>query len=387
MKIKVSSIYAYLISIWGFIYIFANLTTFYVSTGISLSRLYRYYSLVVFAFMYSKMAFDFFKNVPKYKIRLIILLVLLIISCLNTNSDFLYPAMIFLLASKNINIKHVLKKILDFQILAVFITITLYLVKILNDVTVYRAFGQARSSLGFEHPNTLGNILLQICLITFYVYSKNNRVRTYLTCVFSLLICFFVANSRTAAYIILIILICEFIESLFNNIRSNKIIRLIKSLFTNNSSVIFIALIVLSVLSASGIIRIGISDQTFQARFILMRNYFNAYKLNLFGRNLYIGNSDQSMMAYYDQARWDLRTLDNSYIYLLLGFGVVITVCFFVLFILRLKMAAKAKDYILIIVFLMYAIDGFLETTLIRTCFNYFILTFTDVIWNKKLKN
>ena len=107
-----------------------------------------------------------------------------------------------------------------------------------------------------------------------------------------------------------------------------------------------------------------------------MQDYFSIYSLTLWGQKVLTGSAAASLYGF--------STLDNSYIYFLLSYGVVLFVLYFYYFIrLIWKYKKENKAQRLVIIFF-YAIYGFSETVAIRFVYNYSLIFLKDVVWGKK---
>lgn len=384
----VSDLYYILLILWSITYTIgrhSNYITGSESAGSTANNIVRIVFLSIYILLVIKTVFDFFFIKSKQRLFISLMAVLLVVSYIHIQVDFLYPALLFIMASKNVDIKKALKGVLYAQIVSVLFTIVSARAGIIIDgITAFRD-GVNRYSLGFNHPNTIGQCLLTISMLTFYFYYKKRPLQVYFTLIVSFVISYWIASSRTAAALLVVVFICQVFISLNNN--GFKYINRLTSWILNNLKFIVPIVIVVNILAATGYVRFGLNDNTFQIRYSLAYNYLQHYKINLFGRNLYFGGDDTRAGRYVNNnLNYSLTVLDNAYIYLLLGFGIVVVLCFFLAYFLRMRMAGLEKDYAIIFVLLVYLLCGFMETALIRFCFNYFILFFADLLWKQKIR-
>ena len=79
-----------------------------------------------------------------------------------------------------------------------------------------------------------------------------------------------------------------------------------------------------------------------------------------------------------------LYTLDNGYMYLLLGYGIIAFTLFLFGNFLLSKRLIKNKMFIPLIIIFIYALYGFAETTMIRFTYNFSVIFFSYILWNNK---
>jgi hypothetical protein len=74
-------------------------------------------------------------------------------------------------------------------------------------------------------------------------------------------------------------------------------------------------------------------------------------------------------------------TLDNGYMYLLLGFGVLAFSVFVIGELLLVFQAYRIEKWMLLIILILYLMFGMMETGLIRPHCNFFLLLLSEVLW------
>jgi hypothetical protein len=110
--------------------------------------------------------------------------------------------------------------------------------------------------------------------------------------------------------------------------------------------------------------------------------YFERYGITVFGSQLKINSGTTGWSAYTS-----LYTLDNSYLYLLLGYGLVFFVLYILGEIILFRKCAKSKNFMMMTVLALYAMYGLMETVLIRIDCNFTLIFLTYVLWRPINKN
>ena len=101
--------------------------------------------------------------------------------------------------------------------------------------------------------------------------------------------------------------------------------------------------------------------------------YYDYYGLSWHGRVLMDRNSAGAPAGMY--------TLDNGYMYLLLGFGVFAFFLFLSGEMCLVFRASQDREWMLLIILVLYLLFGMLETSFIRPHCNLFVLLLAEVLW------
>lgn len=373
------SVYCFLLILWSAFTTITVYTTIPNLKSLHLELAYTVVRIAVLGLLISRMLI----YVKKYSLRQFCIICLLvsvvIITLFYTRYDYFYPIIFFIISSYRIDLRKALKQVLNAQIVIAVAVITLAVTGIIPDNILFRGSIQ-RHAAGYSHPNTLGSIFLAIALLSFYLYRREHQKRLYITLIICFAITNYVAHSRTSASLILVILIVQIISIPAGKQNS---IRTFAHCVLRHSDIGVWVIALLNIVAAWKNVKIAIGDATFKVRFFYASNYLKRYGIHLFGQDLYFGDDDIRILPDW-KIKNALGTLDNSYVFLLVGFGLVGALLFMFAYTARIRMAEKEGDYALITVFLIYAIDGIAETAMIRCYFNYFMLLFADLIWQEK---
>ena len=311
-------------------------------------------------------ASDFLKSV-------IIILLAEVTNYFATTNIFI-PLMYILAIGRDVDEKRIIKTILTANILLFVFVFVSSLIGIVPKSHYYSYAGTSRFIFGFKTPNTAPIVLFQIASSMWLLYRKKIWL-CLATTALSFGISYFLCNSRTASLLSFILLMVELFWWLLENQKSRMLKKMVwKVLFGIGILVSFVSL--LSVAIATKRIDASFIDELLSGRIHLMQDYFSIYSLTLWGQKVLTGSAAASLYGF--------STLDNSYIYFLLSYGVVLFVLYFYYFIrLIWKYKKENKAQRLVIIFF-YAIYGFSETVAIRFVYNYSLIFLKDVVWGKK---
>lgn len=122
-------------------------------------------------------------------------------------------------------------------------------------------------------------------------------------------------------------------------------------------------------------------DRLLSKRIYYTEQYLQKYDINLFGQKIETVSTVQSRLLNISP-----QILDNSYIVLLLKFGIILLFCSCLLLSLRLKLSYRERDKLLIIILIIFMIVGLFENWLIKINYNPFILSFSSLIYRERKK-
>lgn len=317
-----------------------------------------------------------FQN-PIYKIKeiLIILLIFLItiLSYSNASDNIILKSFLLIIAFKDINFKKFIKYDFILKILFSLIVITFSKFGISENYVILRADGTIRQSLGFSHPNALAAYWLSImCDYTYLYFNKSIGVKL-IVCAILTLIIGNITDSRTV--IICIVFMC--LLFLMKKYLNKKIIKKV---------IVTLPILLFSLSLYSGIMYnssnlIKNIDIVLSKRIYYTEQFISKYDIKLLGQEIETVSTLESRALNIPPS-----ILDNSYIILLLKFGLLVLIMFLVLLALKIKESYKYNDIKLVIVLLIFIISGVFEAWLIKVNYNPFILAFSTLIYGLKNK-
>ena len=303
-----------------------------------------------------------------------------------SNNSFLEPFFWFLAAANNVETRKIIKSLFLAQLLAFVIITSLSFYGVIENYQLVRgSTNQIRNSIGFNHPNTAALKAFQLCMM--YIYLMKSKLRLW-HCVIIFLfgtIVYKYTNSNTSFYLTLLLtslLILYLISKGKIGILSSATSRVIRVLkYISVFSVGFSLYMTLNYQNSSELIGMFKSESTLISRFSQMYNYFKTYNITLFGQELYYHGSGNVI----SDSTTGLYTLDNSYIYLLLGLGIIIFILYFVLYIYAIYKSLKENDLIVLILISIYLLLGLFETAMIRFTFNFTLVILFSIVWKGNL--
>lgn len=287
----------------------------------------------------------------------------------------------FLFAEKNIDFKKLVKYDFKVKLFLLLVIVCLFKLGLTGNYSVYRD-GILRSSMGFSHPNKFGAYILSLYTEFVYLFFNKNKKATNLTVtILSVCIISHFCDSRASAICILILYVCMII------LKNNKFRLFDNKLFKKCIICVFAICSFLSI--SFGYFYNPNNDflhslnSSLSGRLSYTHLFFKKYNINLFGNRLELV-SNMEATTYHIQA-W---ILDNSYVRILLQYGVISFSIFSVIYILSLRRSLEKKDYVICIILIIYCIRGLADNIMFAFNINTFLLYFSSIIYTKKeIKN
>ena len=303
----------------------------------------------------------------------VIIFAIVVISYFLSKDNIILKAIMLIIASKDINFKKFIKFDLVIKVIFCFIIIIFSQIGIAENYVILRADGTIRQSLGFSHPNALAAYWLSICCDYIYLAFNKNKIIKLFICTIITFIIGYITDSRTVIICVSLMIILL----LYNNYLNNKIIKKI---------VIFLPYLLFALSLSSAYLYkssdlIKNIDRLLSIRIYYTEQYLQKYDINLFGQKIETVSTVQSRLLNISP-----QILDNSYIVLLLKFGIILLFCSCLLLSLRLKLSYRERDKLLIIILIIFMIVGLFENWLIKINYNPFILSFSSLIYRERKK-
>ena len=312
----------------------------------------------------------------KYSVKSIIIITILTflfyISKNISHDNNLFITMLFIIASKNINIKKFIKYDLKIKIIISSLIIFLYNIGLAENVIRYRLDGTIRNSLGFGHPNVLGAIIFSIIVDIICLKYKKLKIKDYIFILTLFILSTIACDSRAAQLgtIILIVLsmIFPYIENKKNIINWATIIPF----------VLFFLTYTLVVLYPKNIQLINNINEIFSSRIRLAYEFYDYYGINLFGH--FFLQKETWKEQYY------LYVLDISYMTILIKFGIIALMSTLISFSLSIKKAINNSDYGIAIAIISIMFYGLMENYAYMIGYNAILVYISYLIYERKEK-
>lgn len=246
-----------------------------------------------------------------------------------------------------------------------------------------RADGRVRYNLGFTHPNGLGFILLNICLL--YILSKKFfRLADMILLIGIGIFTYIFPNSETAA---ILIIIAGIISKLLESRNVSAMTKHTKKLLWI-TSILFVAAVIICVylviFKSIGEEFISNISGTLYTRFIYGRQAIVNYGFSLFGKSVVMsGDLDLirggNMNSYF--------TLDCAYVYLPITKGLIPTFFFFGYYLYCIKKAIAKNNLKLLTVMLLLIVYGVSENNLTSALNAYIFICATCYVKKQKAED
>lgn len=227
--------------------------------------------------------------------------------------------------------------------------------------------------LGFTHPNRLACVFLFLSLI-FICYKNQHLKKINILCMICLdLIGYKITKSRTLIVSVFGVsfIICMYQSKYFKQI-TKKILKIMAIIIMPLCAAVSIIIPCL-MLTATGRVQIILYEINglFSSRFTHIYRAFLNYPLTLFG-----GVNDFSKL----DTLYNYSTVDNGYIRLLYGFGIIGFVLFILFSTICIKSIADYEEYIYLITYIAIAVWGINENVLESFAFNFSIIFWREIL-------
>lgn len=233
----------------------------------------------------------------------------------------------------------------------------LHFLELLPEISISRD-GNVRYALGFIHPNTLGFIVLFVCIL----YILKNRILNTWGYIFFLLcslFCFFVPNSYTSSFLIILLLVMTFFANFLKKANLNNIQK--KIIFCSCIIFLFSVVLLTYLIAYFEFCKNFIESLpgALWARFWMGKAAMEQYGLSLFGQSIYIDNS---------------FTVDCVYFYVPISFGFVCSFLYLIMLVYSIKKSISDSNYELLAIFILMILYGISEVVVFSPLFMFVFL-------------
>lgn len=300
---------------------------------------------------------------------LLIALVVLIVFYKSDSTPLLI--MLFAIAAKGIDYYKFIRFDLFLKIFWLIVILFLHVVEILPNVEGFYGtsqFGSYKSSLGFQHPNTLAIMVLTILLQWFILYLDSFKFRHLLVIAGVLVLLIHVTLSRAVIISFIVIVI---LSLLIRRAELNKSNTIFKALIVGFPIFAFGISYLFSILFIKGNKLILQLDSYLSHRIRLQAFSYSKYGISLFGNSI---SDDSSQLV-----------VDNAYMKTLIIYGLLFSIIICILYCLTLYRAINENDKILLILCFYFLFLGFAESTIFRVGFNISLIAIFPEFSNKNI--
>ncbi len=245
------------------------------------------------------------------------------------------------------------------------------------DAGVFRG-SQFRTALGFIHPNSFGVRVFIFSSCWYYVRRGRLSAPDYIFVLMISVFVWLVPNSRTASLgmILLTVLLILYSNSAFAVSRWRSVLDWI---LVSSAVLANLGTVLLTVFYSEQNTVMRFLDKVVSLRFTYANQLFREFGVSLFGRQIYVDASERIYAGLGNSA----VPFDNSYMRILLHWGVVVYALVSVLIILGLIYERRRKNPTLFLILCMVLIYSFSEKILYQATYSVFILAFSDCLYRK----
>lgn len=309
----------------------------------------------------------------KYNLKSLLIIVLLVlltfVTYIITDSNELFLTLLFIIASKNIELDKLIKYDLFIKMILTLMLFSLSGLGYTTDEIKYRN-GVTRYSWGFGHPNALGAFLFSMCVDLIYLKGNKLKIKDYVFILVSFFICTYVCNSRGAQLGIIIIVV---LNLFYHKIKDNKLLKKMIPLIPTFCFILCL-LFVIGYINNNELSKLV--NTITSERIRMASEFYEYYGISLFGNRLeFLGMTDKSKY---------LTILDISYLNILIQYGIIVTFIICISFYNMLKKIIKNNKNEAIICILAICMYGLMEIYIFMIAYNALLLYFGNMIYFKR---
>lgn len=308
--------------------------------------------------------FYFDKLTFKRVVFLGVVFTILIISTIVSHTTAMFLSVLVILCSGGVDFDRIVRVNLYLILSILVISVLLNLSGFISSATRVRtSLGTTRTSLGFNHPNTLAMVVFLI--VADYLYLNRSRgVKKLLFPILATAFSFFFTYSFTAIVLMTILIAVVFFQTILE--RKNQLTKKRLRLIVIIVLIVFVGFILFFWNNPNLLVN---EFRTFRSRFTLSRKYINAYGISLFGHKIAIGS-----YVYMEGYGFSYGFLDNGIIRILVELGIVFFILFFGLYLNSLRRMIRSRNSILIIISLVFLVYSFMEYNPLLLAYNVFLI-------------
>lgn len=327
-----------------------------------------------------KIGFQF----QKKDIKLIFALIIAFCSSYFASAYWVSEIIWIIVGTKRVDLRKLIKHCFVAELLSFLIVVGMCGLGLVNDVTITRDSGMLRHALGFNHPNAFAARVFQLQAMYVYLLNKRIRRKNIIVLIMIDIFVYLLTNSKTVT--ILLLLMIFFVVILDNIYRTDRLGKNSVWKKLNEGIMKKLKYVAIVIPSIATFFMLYLSNESGQgslsARASQAAIYFQHYGVTLFGQPLQTNNTAENF--YLQQSK--LYTLDNSYMYLLIGYGVICFAIFIVCEVLLIYRTIRKKEYTTVVILILYMIYGIVETMTIRFTYNFSLILLAQILWKERQK-
>lgn len=324
-------------------------------------------------------------KLPRNKMLLMYAITILaVVARFTSGSSTLLSLWLLVVASRGIKLDNIIKYDLKLRIPLLILVSILYFAGLTLTNVHFREGGMIRHSMGFDNPNIFSAYVMAIVTEIIYLHRRKIGLFDIIITIAGIGLVAYFTDSRTQMVCMGVLLFGIILSKIIRIKKRNKKSPLYNGIMfiVNNS---FFILLGLSLLLANSVLQINIANDDFNSftsgRISNMSRVVDTYDVTLVGQK--IGSADENR----DFTGKNKLSVDNSYIYILYSYGIIVTVlvgCSFYLYFRR----AQKENGVLYFIMLMFLLGGIMEHFCFEPILNIFLLYFASVLYGEsKISN
>lgn len=367
-KLNINQLIFYLsYSLFLFCYTFNNVTFLqrYISYIDLFSLFLLFISILLKSKTYERKAF----------ITIVLIGGILLISSFFSKDLMLVRIFLFIIAMKEMNFKKVIRYDFYVRIIFTIIVLLLYKLGLTNTLEFYRD-GVIRNTLGFIHPNTFSVMVYTIVMEYIFIYVSKFKLRTFLLLLLAFIFIDKVSDSRTGELSLIVFMIMVLLDNV-----STKTKKVAFKITKYVPLIMILISFIMIYLYKNNVVQIQKLNLILSGRIHYGQAFLDTYGIKLFGQEVKMFELIYSSIN--NLSSW---VLDNSYLLLLIRYGLLCTIIFYKAIVDSIKVIKNeySNSYLIYIV-LTYLIMGAFETSLIKLQYNPFILILGYIIYSNRV--
>lgn len=369
--------------------LFIMLQIFHMSSYTGIGFLNKYeirnigYGIILFILL-----FLFFVRYTKLikKTELIICFTLLILSLTvfisNKYDIYWLIIMSFLILGIPIDIDEVLINIRNTYIICIFTIIMLSFLGVLDNTVMMRGDGSIRFSLGFNHVNGLGAVIMELCLLLLSTNSFKTNAKLVCFFIGSAIFCWVVPNSRTCSLLIFSALVIYFYIKNVNKFPAKQFVKWLFRIFIVTIPIITV---IISSIYDNSSLSFSNLNEILSGRLYYGSLFLQEYPITLFGTEIKLFNNAD---AFANSTSY--MFLDCAYIYIGIKYGIIVLTLLLIGSFKVIKLLMQTDRYEFLTCFAINMLYGVVELGYFSLELNFTLLFFLFLlkkryIWNKKV--
>lgn len=300
-----------------------------------------------------------------------------VISALTSKNNSLLCVFLFITAGKNADMDRIVKMLYKLSIVMITAIVLLSLAGVIGDRVLYRG-ELPRHSLGFSHPNVLGQRVFILYACRFYLRFDRIKWWDYLLAIGGTVFCYIVPNSQTA--VVMLIIMCIGTVILKATQKVDKQVAVGKGMIICSLGLNFMS-VALGFIDLRKIPFLYSLDLLLHGRFSACGTVFELYGLSLFGQKVIVAQTAER--ARLGIPTWIHLYLDNAYCSMLVMYGIVAYLLFTVFYTMNMNKQLKNRRYEMVFVLFLISVYGLMERTLFIMTFNAFLLSASSLIYGQ----